>query len=185
MNKKFLFVAAMIFAVSGISFAQTKTITNADLEKYRQKRLQAERELRENYAELGFPSPEELERQNEIDRQEFIDLSERFASERIAEEDEENYYQDGDVYTTNGNNARYPYPNPNFVDYGRYGGNFTPFYYYGNRRFNYGRNRRINRSNRNPANRRFKRPNNFRRNFIRNMPGYVRRNHNFTIIGSQ
>ena len=47
-------------AIPELGISQTRTITNADLEKYKQKRLAAEKELRENYRELGFPSPEEL-----------------------------------------------------------------------------------------------------------------------------
>ena len=65
MKKRLLFVLCSIFVAANLTAAQTKTVTNSDLEKYRQKRLQAERDYRENYAKLGFPSPEELERQIE------------------------------------------------------------------------------------------------------------------------
>ena len=64
-------------------FAQTKTVTNADLEKFRQKRLEAERQLREKYAEMGFPSPEEREKQNARQRAELEEVSERFRRERL------------------------------------------------------------------------------------------------------
>jgi hypothetical protein len=64
MTKRSLFFLCLCFIVSSSAFAQAgKTITNADLEKYRQKRLQAEREYIENYEKLGFPSPEELSEQ--------------------------------------------------------------------------------------------------------------------------
>lgn len=62
MKRQAIFVLALVFGISSFAFAQTKTITNTSLEKYRQKRLQAEYDLRTNYAELGFPSPDELER---------------------------------------------------------------------------------------------------------------------------
>lgn len=66
----------MILALSGDAFAQTakKTITNEDLEKFKQKRLQANAEYLAKYKERGMPSPEELERRNQENalwRQEF------------------------------------------------------------------------------------------------------------------
>jgi hypothetical protein len=45
-----------------------RTVTNADLEKYRQARVKAEEDYRQNYERLGRPSPEELERR-EAERQ--------------------------------------------------------------------------------------------------------------------
>jgi hypothetical protein len=54
-------VSLMVATVGGAgSFAQTKTVTNADLEKYRQARFTAEAEYRANAKRLGLPSPEEL-----------------------------------------------------------------------------------------------------------------------------
>src|SRR5690606_42044797 len=66
--------------------AAQSTVTNADLEKYRQKRLAAERELREDYERLGFPSPEELEAKRVADAKEREALAARLARERIARE---------------------------------------------------------------------------------------------------
>ncbi|HMQ02329.1 MAG TPA: hypothetical protein PKD26_00235 [Pyrinomonadaceae bacterium] len=63
-----------------------RTITNADLEKFRLERLKAEKEYRENYERLGFPSPEELQRQIERGRIEREALSARLAAERIRQE---------------------------------------------------------------------------------------------------
>ncbi|HEX8287085.1 MAG TPA: hypothetical protein VF556_03770 [Pyrinomonadaceae bacterium] len=72
MKKRLLFILVLSFFVLAPVSAQTrratKTVTNADLEKYRQKRLQSEREYRDNYEKLGFPSPEELQRQREQSR---------------------------------------------------------------------------------------------------------------------
>ena len=70
-------------------FTQTKIVTNADLEKFRQKRLQAEKEYRENYARLGFPSPEELDRQIEKSRVEREELAARLTAERLQREQQE------------------------------------------------------------------------------------------------
>lgn len=65
---------------------QTKSVTNADLEAFRQKRLQAEREYRENYSRLGMPSPEELEKRRVEDIKKLEELSEKLRSERLERE---------------------------------------------------------------------------------------------------
>ncbi len=58
--KKLFLLLVVAFAVSNIGFGQTKTVTNADLEKFRVKRVQQEEDYRANYKRLGMPSPEEL-----------------------------------------------------------------------------------------------------------------------------
>lgn len=68
------------------SVSAQSTVTNADLEKFRLKRLAAEKELRENYAKLGFPSPEELARQNAESARERDEFSARLERERLERE---------------------------------------------------------------------------------------------------
>lgn len=68
---------------------QARTITNADLERFREKRLEAEREYRENFARLGFPSPEELERDREASIRAKVELSDRLRAERLRQEQAE------------------------------------------------------------------------------------------------
>lgn len=77
--------ALCMFATISLS-AQTKTVTNSDLEKFREKRVAAERDYRENYAKMGFPSPEELERQSEKSRVERQELSAQLRAERLERE---------------------------------------------------------------------------------------------------
>lgn len=86
MKKRLWFILCLIFVAANFAIAQTKTVTNADLEKHRQKRLQAEKDYRENYAKLGFPSPEELEKQNEQSRAEREQLSRRLEAEQRENE---------------------------------------------------------------------------------------------------
>lgn len=87
MKKAFLFVLSFaVISVGGAAAQQTRTVTNDDLDKYRQKRVAAERELRENYERLGFPSPAELDRQNAASRAERSALSQRLESENIERE---------------------------------------------------------------------------------------------------
>ena len=66
--KKLVLLLVVSVAVSNIVFGQTKTITNADLEKFREKRVQQEEDYQANYKRLGMPSPEEL-KQKESERQ--------------------------------------------------------------------------------------------------------------------
>lgn len=82
MKKRLCFILCLFFVGSAVSAAQTRrTVTNADLEKFRQKRLQSEREYRENYSKLGFPSPEELEKQNAESRRKLSELSREIEAE--------------------------------------------------------------------------------------------------------
>jgi hypothetical protein len=77
-----LFVAAVL---SSVAVSQTKTVTENDLAKFREKRLNAERDYRENYARLGMPSPEELERRRVEDKKTLVELSDRYR-QRDAEQ---------------------------------------------------------------------------------------------------
>lgn len=120
MKKRLLFILCLALTVS--AFAQNKTITNSDLEKYRQKRLQAERDYAENYERLGFPSPSELQKQNEQSRRELSELSERLEQEQIQRQ----IYTPQPIFviqsvTVNNRRANRPY----FYNYAPYG-----FYYF-------------------------------------------------------
>ena len=80
----FILIFSIVAAVS-VS-AQTRTVTNDDLEKYRQKRVAAQRDLRENYERLGFPSPAEIDRQIEQSRVERSELAARLQAENLERE---------------------------------------------------------------------------------------------------
>lgn len=86
MKKQIVVVLGLIFSVSSLAVAQTKTVTNKDLEKFRQKRFQAEREYRENYKKLGFPSPEELEQKRIEDQKNLIKFSRQLELQRLERE---------------------------------------------------------------------------------------------------
>ncbi len=77
MKRQILLFLGFIFISAIVGSAQTKTVTNADLEKFRQKRVQSEQDYRDNYQKLGLPSPEELEKQREQNRKELSELSGR------------------------------------------------------------------------------------------------------------
>lgn len=152
MKKRFLFLAGFIFISAFSASAQNRTVTNADLEKFRQKRVQAEQDYRENYQKLGLPSPEELDRRREQNRKELAALSARLQIENAEREQRQredeyrraqilflrgNYGQSnqgvygGNGYYSSGYSGAYPY-------YGYSGGYYGNFYYnnnYKNNRF--------------------------------------------------
>jgi len=86
MKKRLMFILCLSFIATVSAAAQNRTVTNSDLEKFRQKRLEAQRDYRENYARLGFPSPEELEKQIEQSRRERAELSTRIRAENLERE---------------------------------------------------------------------------------------------------
>src|SRR5687767_436573 len=85
MQRRF-FVFCLILGLAGVAIAQRRQVTNADLESYRQARLRAEKDYRDNYERLGFPSPEELERRREQTRAETAALSAELRAERLERE---------------------------------------------------------------------------------------------------
>ncbi len=86
MSRRLFLVLTCVFGLSGLAAAQNKNITNADLEKFKEKRLRTEREYRENYAKLGMPSPEDLEKSAERKRRENAEVAARLRVERLADE---------------------------------------------------------------------------------------------------
>jgi hypothetical protein len=81
MKRNVLFFVVFLSVAAGSVIGQTRTVTNADLEKFRQERLRAEKDYRENYAKLGFPSPEELQRRSEQSSKETSELAAKFRAE--------------------------------------------------------------------------------------------------------
>ena len=135
MKKRLVFILCSIFITVGFVSAQTarRTVTNADLEKFRQKRLAAEQNYRENYERLGFPSPEELEARNEKDRKDLSALSARIERENYEREQvqrmEEYRENQNRIMLSYGNQSAYngggyysPFYSGGFVGYGGYGG---------------------------------------------------------------
>ena len=86
MKMRIVFLICFSLAAVILTPAQGRTVTNADLEKYAQERIKAERNLRENYARLGFSSPEERERRNAADAKERAELAARLRQERLERE---------------------------------------------------------------------------------------------------
>ena len=83
--KKIAVIFGVVFALSVVSMAQV-TVTNFELEKFKQQRLAAERDYRENHERMGFPSPEELDERRERDLQMQLAFSEQLRQERLERE---------------------------------------------------------------------------------------------------
>ncbi len=86
MRKKLLFCFCITLLTVTPGSAQGRQITNLDLQKYRDARVAADKELGENYEKLGFPSPEELERRREKSRVETerLDVQREIASRHVT-----------------------------------------------------------------------------------------------------
>ncbi len=126
--KKRIGVLSLVLLVTAIgALGQARAVTNADLEHYRQQRLDAERDFRENYARLGFPSPEELEKRNERSRVESLEISLKLRTERLEQERLEAARQaaaaQAALYSSFYQNSIRPaeYEEGNFWTYGLYG----------------------------------------------------------------
>ena len=99
---KKLAITTLILVAAFSAFAQrSRTVTNQDLEKFRQQRLTAERDLKEKYAALGT-TPEEVERQSRERRAELEEYSTQLQiwrimaqNERIAQENARREYEQG------------------------------------------------------------------------------------------
>jgi hypothetical protein len=72
------FVVLVVLLLPLCANAQIRSVTNSDIEKYRQDRLREEKEYRENYERLGMPSPEEIDRRVEESQAELEQLSAKF-----------------------------------------------------------------------------------------------------------
>lgn len=107
MRNKILLILGLIFLASSIVAAQKarKTITNFDLEKYRVQREKAEADYLENYEKRGMPSPEELQKREEVNSIKREELSRRLAVERQQAEQTKLQMQIAEQ------NARINYPN--------------------------------------------------------------------------
>jgi len=81
--KKFAIAILSLTAAVSAFGQETRTVTNNDLEKFRRQRIENERKLKERYAEMGFPSPEQIERQNRERREAMEEYSDELRQRRL------------------------------------------------------------------------------------------------------
>lgn len=143
-----VFFVALFAVPAFLAQKAVRTVTNADLAKFRERRLAAEREYRENYERLGQPSPEELEMMRERDMELRLQLADqlrhaRLEKERIAVEnrridlDAERLAFEREVHDSRYDDAVF------YGGYGGYGGfaGFGGFGGFGHDRFGFGKRR--------------------------------------------
>jgi septal ring factor EnvC (AmiA/AmiB activator) len=80
-----LFILCGMMALAGLANAQGKVVTNADLDKFKQKRLQAEKDLKEYYAKIGL-TEEEVAKQEATEAKQREELSARLRASRLEQE---------------------------------------------------------------------------------------------------
>ena len=85
MVRRSIFVLCLVTLGSGFAAAQSRTVTNADLQKFKEQRLAAERGLKVYYAEYGMTEAEVAKREAE-DKKAREELSARLRSERLERE---------------------------------------------------------------------------------------------------
>ena len=84
--KKAITLFGLVLSLALVSAAQVRTITNSTLQKFQEQRIAAQQEYRDNYARLGFPSPEELDRQRDEDMASRIELADQLRHARLEKE---------------------------------------------------------------------------------------------------
>ena len=85
MKQRVLFFLCSIVAFAGLANAQGKTVTNADLEKFRQKRIQGEKNLKEYYAKIGL-TEDDVAKREAAEAKEREELSARLRASRLEQE---------------------------------------------------------------------------------------------------
>lgn len=86
MKRISFFVIGFVFVFSAAASAQVRTVTNSDLERYRENREKSEAEMRENYARMGFPSPTEMQLRNDAANRSMIELADKIRADRLEQE---------------------------------------------------------------------------------------------------
>lgn len=85
--RKAAFILGLVGSLAVVGYGQARsTVDNFALEKFKQQRLAAERDYRENYERLGFPSPEELDRQRDADMAARLELAQQLRQARLERE---------------------------------------------------------------------------------------------------
>ena len=84
MRSRSFFVLVSIFVFAGFGAAQ-RSVTNADLESYRDQRIRAKADLQQNYDRLSFPSPAELARREQERNRKIDQLTSTLRQESLEE----------------------------------------------------------------------------------------------------
>ena len=139
--KKIISLSFLLIAATSAALAQTKTVTNFDLDKYRARRVQANNDYDREAAKRGLPTREELDAQ-ELERQQKLHVFAENAKARQAQA--EDFYQsqafalrqnlaavNAQINVTAAQFNEIPAPQTyysvGYLPYGGYGGGFPQF----------------------------------------------------------
>jgi hypothetical protein len=84
--KKAVLCFGVLIALATMGVAQVPTVDNFTLEKFQKQRIAAQRDYQENYARMGFPSPEELDRQRDADMNARMQLADQLRTARLEQQ---------------------------------------------------------------------------------------------------
>jgi hypothetical protein len=87
--KKTAAILCVFFSLTVAGLSQQtarRTVTNSDLERFSQKRLDADREYRETYAAKGLPSPEQIEARRDARVKEQLELAAKLEAADLERE---------------------------------------------------------------------------------------------------
>lgn len=135
--RKITAVLIVVFSAVFVAEGQRapRTVTNAELAKFRDRRVAAEQEYRDNYQRLGMPSPEDLDAMRDRDMADRLELAQQLRQARLDRErlelDRERLQHDADrlAFETRIANQQAAYPE--FGGYGGYGGFYGGYGYPG------------------------------------------------------
>ncbi|HLA94735.1 MAG TPA: hypothetical protein VK612_03365 [Pyrinomonadaceae bacterium] len=85
MRQRALFILCGIIGLAGFMIGQARTVTNADLDKYKQQRLNAEKGLQDYYAKIGVTQAE-LQKREAEETKAREELSLRLRTQRLERE---------------------------------------------------------------------------------------------------
>lgn len=132
MKYKLTFLLLAGICLAGSASAQRKTVTNSDLEKFREKRIQAEKNLDDYYSKIGL-SRADVEKRNAEDEKARVELSARLRAMRLERERAEAEARISENSQPQFN-VFYQQTAPQFSGYILYGDRWYPTRPYGNRR---------------------------------------------------
>ena len=136
MKQRVLFFLCVMTVLAGSAVAQGKTVTNADLDKFKQKRVQAERDLKEYYAKMGLTEADIAKRDAaEVKARE--ELSARLRASRLEQERLEQEVRDREVQVSQVN-MFVPQTEQGYTGYFLYGNRYYGYRRVGNRPYNNG-----------------------------------------------
>lgn len=136
MKQRVLFFLCVMMTLASFAAAQGKMVTNADLDKFKQKRVQAERDLKEYYAKMGLTEAD-IAKRDAVDAKAREELSARLRASRLEQERLEQEARDREVQASQVS-VFVPQTEQRYTGYFLYGNRYYGYRRVGNRPYNRG-----------------------------------------------